>query len=213
MSQSQAQNNAVNIVGETNFPVALRPPPRGSRQPKNHRASRRWGGEGIVSPTCSDFSWTNGSTQQPHSVEYLGRTSVVSSSTNPYINPAPRLEAEERRVTERGQIELSERRVRPSQTTAPVRQRPHATSQQSRSRAVSLDVPFSSRKNINNIFSDTLSKEAALGFHHEGLCYSLPRPAGQPKREIKTIKGKESGERLSNGRSCAWHMISLKIIF
>lgn len=217
-SHSQAQNNPVNNVGVMHFPVALPPPPRGSRPPKKPRSSRQ-GEEGSVSPTCSNFSWTYDSAQQPHSVERLGRTSATSS-TNPYINPAPTLGGfrhgkgvekikemvegtEKRRVTgnrksnpECGQIEVSGRRPRPSHPAAPLKQRPHATSQQSRSRAVSLvvDGPFSSCKNVAGVFSDNLSKGDAWDCRHEHLCSSLPtsRPAGQSKRKAKAIK--ESGK-------------------
>lgn len=219
-SCSQVQNSgpvAPYNVGVKYFPMALPPPPRGSRRPKDTQSFRQ-GEKGFVSPTCSYPSWTNDSAQQPHCVEHLGRTSTTSN-TNPYINPAPitgrfrhgkALEeikemAEERtggrRVTgnhekhpECGQVELSERRPQPSHPSAPLKQQPHATSQRSRSRTVSLvvDGPFSSCKNVAGVFSDTLSKGDTWGRHHEHFYSFLPRPAGQSKRKAKAIK--ESGE-------------------
>lgn len=216
-SCSQVQNSgpvAAYNAGVKYFPMALPPPPRGSRRPKNIQSFRQ-GEEGSVSPTCSNPSWTNDSAQQPRCVEHLGRASTTPN-TNPYINPAPITgifrhgkaleeikemaeERIERRVTGNhekhpkcGQVELSERRPQPSPPSAPLK--PHATSQRSHSRTVSLvvDGPFSSCKNVAGVFSDTLSKGDTWGRRHEHFYSFLPRPAGQSKRKAKAIK--ESGE-------------------
>lgn len=214
----------VNNAGRMNFPVGLPPPPRRSRRPKSPK-SPTYDTEKVANSACPNSRIRdNGQqpfpAQQPGKVSAMIRDGTSSSSTNPYINPAPALDAlgrgkeleagegEDGNGGREGNHDKEERQVdmfdgstgnggvRPSYSGEVLEQRPHATSQRSHLRTVSLlvDKRLNSCRNIVDLFSVDLPRDTGRGGHHKSLS-PRPRPAGQSKQKPGSTRSKKPQHR------------------
>lgn len=209
----------IRTVRRSSYSVGLPPPPRGNKQPKSPK-SPGYDSQKVIRPNylhCHSLSRINDNSQESLAVQQPGVNLVMveeapsSSSTNPYINPAPTLvelghgkELEEiKKIEADGGGELGANHskegcqidgcdgefgvgMRPSCLGEFLEQRPHATSQRSHLRAVSLlvDKRLNRCRNIVDLFSDDMSRQAAGAEHFKNLS-SHPRRPRQTKRKPK----------------------------